>query len=131
MDPICAHKIGRGKPYGLGSVRIHINNLKIRELDADTGRVELTELCYENLGHNIAEDSEAVKTLKIMAAAEPLRHDVSYPRIDGNKTESFRWFVNNRTKKETKTLQPTFSKILPKAEEELDTQNICGKRLHT
>lgn len=131
MDPICAHKIGRGKPYGLGSVRIHINNLKIRELDANTGRVELTELCYENLGHNIAEDSEAVKTLKIMAAAEPLRHDVSYPRIDGNKTESFRWFVNNRTRKETTTLQPTFSKILPKAEEELDSQNICGKRLHT
>lgn len=31
-DSNCAHKIGRGKPLGFGSVKIHIDNLKIQIL---------------------------------------------------------------------------------------------------
>ena len=131
MDEVCAHKIGRGKPYGLGSVRIKIRSLEIREVDGDTGTVKLVRKTYKDLGMDIATECEPVKTLKIMACAEPLRHDVSYPQVEGDEKESFIWFNNNKKNEDSKNQQPAFSKILPKPEEELDTNNSSGKRLDT
>ena len=131
MDEVCAHKIGRGKPYGLGSVRIKIRDLEIREVDGDTGTVKLVRQTYKDLGMDIATECEPVKTLKIMACAEPLRHDVSYPQVEGDEKESFIWFNNNKKNEDSKNQQPAFSKILPKPEEELDTNNSSGKRLDT
>ena len=96
MDEVCAHKVGRGKSYGLGSVRIKICDLEIREVDGDTGTVKLVRKTYKDLGMDIATECEPVKTLKIMACVEPLRHDVSYPQVEGDEKESFIWFKNNK-----------------------------------
>ena len=52
-DSRCAHKIGRGKPLGFGSVKIRIDDLKIQTLDKETGELKLVSGDYEKLGKHI------------------------------------------------------------------------------
>lgn len=134
-DSDCAHKIGRGKPLGFGSARIRIKGMKIREFNPDTGEWRLADRRFDNLGKNIAINSEAIKTLKLMANAKKGHYpeDVSYPRLlDGSQgEESFRWFANNRRNQDSKGMQPAFTKILPKAVEEFGPEKRQERRLDT
>ena len=92
---------------GAGSLE-KIRDLEIREVDGDTGTVKLVRKTYQDLGMDIATECEPVKTLKIMACAEPLRHDVSYPQVEGDEKESFIWFNNNKINDDSKKQQPAF-----------------------
>lgn len=51
-NPACAHKIGRAKPLGFGSVRLSIDNLYLREIDKGTGIWEMKrETNIDNFFH--------------------------------------------------------------------------------
>lgn len=131
FDSECAHKLGRGKPFGFGSVRIQIDDLKIQRLYPETGELKLISMDYKNLGANIDESGEAIESLKLLANWKKRPHDVSYPVLDDAKEgESFRWFVKNRKNVDSKGMQPAFSNILPKASEELGEKRNQKRRLN-
>lgn len=118
-DSACAHKLGRGKPLGFGSVKIHIEDLKLQHMDRETGEIKLLSTDFKPLGIDIDEGKEAIKTLKLMANYENIPVNISYPEADDNRgKESFRWFVNNRVG--GSGMQTSFEQILPKALE------VCG-----
>ena len=130
----CAHKIGKAKPLGFGSARIRIRGLNVREFHPDAGEWKLASWDLHDFGKNIAGNSDAVKTLKLMANAEKGCYptDVGYPKLDGKKEgESFRWFAKNRQPEDRKDIQKSFTKILPKAVEEFGPQENQEKRLNT
>lgn len=130
-DSECAHKLGRGKPFGFGSVKIHIDDLKIQKAYPETGELKLISTDYKGLGVSIDENGEAMKSLKLMANWKNRPRDVSYPVLYGAKEgESFRWFVKNRKNVDSKGMQPAFSKILPKASEELGENRNQKRRLN-
>lgn len=129
-DSECAHKLGRGKPFGFGSIRIHIDDLKKQKINLETGELELVSTDYKDLGAKIDESGEAIKSLKLMANWKNRPLDVGYPVLKKDKKgESFRWFVKNRKKVDSTGIQPEFSKILPKAVEELGEKRNQKRRL--
>lgn len=129
-DSGCAHKLGRGKPFGFGSVKIHIDDLKMQKMYPETGELKLISMDYEELGANIDERGEAIESLKLIANWENRPRDVSYPALDMAKEgESFRWFVKNRKNADSKGMSLAFSKILPKASEELGEKRNQKRRL--
>ncbi|WP_343208486.1 TIGR03986 family type III CRISPR-associated RAMP protein [Anaerolentibacter hominis] len=135
-DSTCAHKIGRGKALGFGSARISVREMKIRQFSEATGAWELIDENEKlhNLGNSISINSEAISTLKLMTGADKGLHptDVCYPKIDERKeNESFRWFAENKRNQDSKKMQPAFTKILPKAMEEIGPHKNQEKRLNT
>lgn len=139
-DPDCAHKIGRAKPLGFGSVRINVDELHIRKIDETTGRWymmdigangnESFEKFFEDSPVDIAKVPQA---LKVMANWEKRPDNVRYPfgedksrDVQGkeNASGSHQWFTINKGED---NLHHNFIKILPKAEEEID-KNLCGKK---
>ena len=128
-DSRCAHKIGRGKPLGFGSVKIRIDDLKIQTLDKETGELKLVSGDYEKLGKHIDVTGNAIKTLKIMTNYQDSPKDVGYPEVDNIQgKESFRWFGKNHIGFGNQT---EFIKILPKAVEEHGPEKNQMKRLNT
>ncbi len=79
-DKGCAHKLGRGKPYGLGSVLIKISDIKIRTLDESTGKMSLQDMRIQDLDSNISpeNDRKSVKILKKEATWKEHLKKVSY-----------------------------------------------------
>lgn len=47
-DPDCAHKIGRAKPLGLGSVRMSVKQVGSRQIDQETGEWSCRSQFLEN-----------------------------------------------------------------------------------
>ncbi len=127
-DSSCAHKIGRGKPLGFGSVKIRIDNLKIQTLDKETGELKLVSGDYDKLGVHIDEAGNPIKTLKLMADYQNRPLDVGYPEVDnGQGKQSFRWFGKNRIGFGSQT---EFLQVLPKAVEEYGPEKNQMKRLN-
>ncbi|WP_339162664.1 TIGR03986 family CRISPR-associated RAMP protein [Siminovitchia sp. FSL W7-1587] len=129
-NPDCAHKIGRGKPLGLGSVRIKIDELKLREIDRNSGVWHLQDTPVKK--YTINNNTTSMDNmLKIARFEHPLKDKISYPRVTGgnqrknkpNETASHQWFnKNNKNKK-------SFSKVLPTIEEELEKEDKKNKWL--
>lgn len=122
QDKQCAHKIGRGKPLGFGSIQLQVQNVQKREINLDTGEWELNNLVLDR--HIENEAISAIKSLKTIAnwANKPDYRDVSYPlgedtsQLKDNKvnaTASHQWFRGNQS-------NGLFNKVLPKIEEEID-----------
>lgn len=141
QDSSCAHKLGRGKPLGYGSTRIHINELSIRKIVPETGEWDIKKIKDLGfLGEIDSEADEAIKILKLMANWEKRPPNVSYPKGKGranpkskkkNEDASHQWFKNNRTiLKGTNSMEPVFAKVLPKPEEECQKPENFAKVLH-
>ena len=124
-DPDCAHKIGRAKPLGFGSVRMSVKQVGIRQIDQETGEWSCRTQTLEN---SPIEITDAIKILKMMMNWDKWpKADVRYP----NDTASHQWFKGNRDKAtDARTMQPTFAKVLPKPEEEMATQEPLRKWLY-
>lgn len=141
-NPDCAHKMGRGKPLGFGSVQIIAEGLHIRNIDEATGKWETLTVgnhCavnYEDFfGESGFSSKEIPEALKIMSNWERRPSGVSYPQGEGltkegdenaNANASHQWFRMNRQKK----LGHEFSKVLPTAEEDVDINLDQGKALY-
>ncbi len=138
-DAECAHKIGRAKPLGFGSVKIHVDELRFRDINTETGAWEMSK---QNLGGLLTdfteEKGEAVEALKIMAnwVKRPgnlglLKRGgntipVCYPKGEDtskkgdNASASHQWFAGNRNRsQDSNNMQPVFAKILPEVKDEV------------
>ena len=94
----CNHRIGRGKPYGMGAVKVEIEKLKIREYGLKNGEISITEK-ESDPGIYILGNREEANKKYIELYSAPLSKEegelVEYPTsMDGD--EIFRWFANNR-----------------------------------
>lgn len=122
-----AHKIGRGKPLGLGSIRIKIEHVKVRDINQD-GDYNLIEKNLEEEGlikNQPLLDILTFKPEKSIEEENEFSNLVSYPIVktdDGreekiNDTASHQWFELNRKKKGGK-------QTLPSIEEELNSEKV-------
>ena len=106
-----AHKIGMGKPVGLGSARIRVEKTKIRKLTFKEGKLHYHFEDYHRDGKDpgtLFDTSEAV-----VSAVERIldfRHapqNITYPYcVDSDRQplpEHYRWFVANRQIRERAT----------------------------
>lgn len=117
-DKSCAHKLGRGKPFGFGSVKIHIDNVMRLNPNMETGQMQMKQMDIKDLGNNIEVGKDPIKTLKLMSSWENCFCDISYPKANGQKNRSYEWFKKNKQCGSKEIDIPCFSKILPKAIEE-------------
>lgn len=133
-NPACAHKIGRGKPLGFGSVQLIIDNMYLREIDEETGIWKMKrETNIEDFLSNSVETCEALKIVQMMANWEEQPLNVQYPSVEQgiygkpskkNETASHQWFKNNKE-------NGYFMKVLPKADEDAKKELEKEKALYT
>lgn len=139
-SPECAHKIGRGKPLGFGSVQIIVDKLHIRDIDEKTGCWKIKTIgekekinfedFFKDSGSLL---SEIPESLKIMANWEKRPSNVDYPRGEDktnkgeNEEAAHQWFTLN---KGTNNFNPVFDKLLPVAEEDVNKNLENGKALY-
>ncbi|MDD2401840.1 MAG: TIGR03986 family CRISPR-associated RAMP protein [Clostridia bacterium] len=139
-DPECAHKIGRAKPLGFGSVRISVEDEYVRKIDEKTGEWS----CQRRINQTDSKIKEtaSIKSLKEMVnwKKKPIP-TVCYPLIEvkgenhkekkANDEASHQWFLGNRSRvKGANPMRPMFSKVLPKPEEETDGDDSSEKWLY-
>ena len=102
------YKIGHGKPLGLGSVKIVVENVTVRDFDRETLQYSLKELDAEKLIENSRiKISTALEKIVSMETAKGMK--VSYPiaedktKTNSNSSAAHQWFIANRTIKGTGT----------------------------
>lgn len=111
-----AHKIGRAKPLGLGSVQITIDEIILRTIDKESGQWQLNT-CQRHL-YMVELNKEMKILMNIMQHPMVFQKDVQYPKVYStksgvNNTASHKWFTKNKKSN-------CFDKVLPKIEEELN-----------
>lgn len=113
------HKLGHGKPLGLGSIKVAVDGVKVRSIDRDGYRVECySEICFDYAeelnpirlaakvqSRLIASSPETVSQLLFFADFESIGKDklITYPLDDDGKGKSnsragHKWFSWNRKK---------------------------------
>lgn len=122
-----AHKIGRAKPLGFGSVQIKIGAIQTRSIDRKTGQYFFkNEARKKYFDNQIPQNSELLEILKF----KPVLHGkpVSYPKVKGkgnheksNEIASHQWFNNNNCNKKK------FIKFLPTIGEETSNNDTSVK----
>lgn len=110
-DSEYAYKLGTGKPLGMGSVKIKVDDVFIRQINKDTFEYELMSFKdkYEKYFiddklfecFNFSVDSKMLKSLEQLTSFNYVKDKeaVSYPVAKdelGNPCEGYQWFMNNR-----------------------------------
>lgn len=120
-----AHKIGMGKPIGLGSVRISVSDVFVRTVSMENGSVRYSYCEYKPdrlPGVSIPEPSQmnhralgcGESVLKEFLTVTEFEHPyepVEYPTVEG-KEENYLWFGANKQIKSTGT-KPVIHQPLP------------------
>ncbi|MEO0237628.1 MAG: TIGR03986 family CRISPR-associated RAMP protein [candidate division WOR-3 bacterium] len=107
-----AHKIGLGKPLGLGSVKINVIKVKIRKLENSNEKVIYKFEDYQLDNNFIPETKEEIlNELLIITNYKEAPTNISYP-LNENSDKTFEWFVANRSIKSTGT-KPVINQVLP------------------
>ena len=103
IDSQKCHKIGHGKPIGLGSVKITIEDISVRSYDLisnnyNNSKMPLTITNYQNIKDF---DKKSCKELcRITDMSIMARQNISYPFIEGaipgdSDTAPYKWFNEN------------------------------------
>ena len=120
------HKIGMGKPLGLGSVKIVVNSIKKRIIDLNTlnNVYRYDSIDVKNIDFNEISNEFDDKTLKEVKAAlnlNSIEGTISYPKAMDIKEEEtiFNWFIANKCSSSNggKGTKPKINKTLCKATE--------------
>lgn len=130
-DGNCAHKIGRGKPLGYGSVKIQLKRLVTRSVSENgewlLNQYEPDPNCIGKWKHQDTEeqrDNRVVETtdqrdeiLQIATFCQEIKDIISYPKgkVEGagkNSEASHQWFTLN--KQQEKQILPTIQEELSK-----------------
>ncbi|WP_128733427.1 hypothetical protein [Geobacillus sp. T6] len=94
------HKIGMGKPLGLGSVKIKVDRVKTREfvLCNDTVEYRETEKEYsiEEIERQIDKTKKNIAQFLKITKLDNGIENISYPRVAKNDDKGYTWFVENR-----------------------------------
>lgn len=103
-NSVYCHKIGHGKPIGLGSVRIRTNKVLKREYENNMSYSIEDITSSMNWSCNTLDSSicDEIRFLSDIRTTENV--NVSYPFIDNastvdKKTASFQWFAENKNSK--------------------------------
>ncbi|WP_166740257.1 TIGR03986 family type III CRISPR-associated RAMP protein [Shouchella lehensis] len=134
-----AHKLGRGKPLGYGSVQVKLEKLALRQFDFESGEWKLStykpaEIVYwkseeknrDLLNNKLSDKANSVRKqlLEITSINLELKDLISYPKIKGTKNDnrinakaSHQWFTKNR-----KLVEKNKKKNLPTISQELDNK---------
>lgn len=104
------HRLGMGKPLGLGSVKIGFKSLRVHRLDkryvsaraGDPGFIDasLDPLGFAAQAMNQLLHSNPALCKSLLAIGEPehVQHPVHYPQVHGRhvEIENFKWWVENK-----------------------------------
>lgn len=141
-DKSCAHKLGRAKPLGFGSVKIAIAEIRERTIDRTEGSWVVSQL-FDGKDENAkklestCEVTVVMQEIKTMMdwenrfspkATEVRQAEVCYPKGNcgsgDNAMASHQWFTGNRSRSEGASgVNPKFAKVLPKVIEEVTQQD--------
>lgn len=96
-------KLGTGKPFGLGSVSLRVNNVKIRkisykndEVSYKEGAYDFSNINYDNAGLSKEVKDEFLKITKLDVVPKNL--EVCYPKTSASNDKGFEWFIANHAK---------------------------------
>jgi CRISPR-associated protein (TIGR03986 family) len=114
-----AHKIGMGKPLGMGSIKITVTEVMIRDILMDSETIEyniadrLEKLNYSSMNHEeIGCSQKVLKEFLFLTRLEhPFSNIIAYPANVGEK-ENYKWFMENKKIKGTGT-NPIIENPLP------------------
>ncbi len=111
------HKIGMGKPLGLGSVKIVVNSVKKRIIDLDT----LDNVYkYENIEIDLPKfNDDVLREVKIATNLNSVKGTISYPKATDKKREEtiYNWFIANKCFNGGNGTKPKINKTLCKVTE--------------
>ncbi|MEQ8172702.1 MAG: TIGR03986 family CRISPR-associated RAMP protein, partial [Candidatus Eremiobacterota bacterium] len=116
-----AHKIGMGKPVGMGSVKISVNDVKVRNITLNEKRIEhklVSDKIYlkqpdlkKEIINLLGCSSKVLEDFLKITDFEYAPNNVSYPK-NTDSEESYNWFVANKTCKGT-GVSHIIAQILP------------------
>ena len=113
-DSLQCHKLGHGKPLGLGSVKIRIEDVTIRTFSPETYEYhEENEFLkpYDQHLKDVFSNRENVRNvLKVTRMPEPEEssYEIGYP-AESPKGDIFKWFASNRAAFD----KPAYKQLLP------------------
>lgn len=97
IDGNYCHKIGHGKPIGLGSVKIAIEEIKIRSFaNGFYTEKDMTELASSDLSSEFSSATNISNIRRVTDFNAVNGALIGYPTIESGNTEIFKWFAENR-----------------------------------
>lgn len=113
------YKFGGGKPLGLGSVSLKVNNVKLRKINFDSSTMYNVEEYKEYENPNFDKNAEEA-FLIVCNYASTKDLEVRYPstkeQVNENIEEGFKWFENNHKcikKSPNRRTQMRIEQVLP------------------
>lgn len=112
------HRIGKGKPYGMGAVKVSVKNLIFHEYHFKDGRVEAEEVPGNLSEYRLQENDFSGKYKKekeeifiYSVMLDKSEGDlVAYPTIEGDD-RIFKWFGKNRGSVKNEKIESVLPKI--------------------
>lgn len=96
LDSDKCHKIGHGKPIGLGSAKIVINDVTVRSFkDGIYSEESHSEYLKDNKGEMFGNTQNVRNILKVTDMNTVESKQIHYPRTE-NSPDIFKWFADNR-----------------------------------
>lgn len=124
------HRIGKGKPFGMGAVKIDIKQIELNNYVFNNGKIERkketkdrSEIDWEGFKLSNPEYDEAIKFIKFYSQKLPEEHgkEVRYPVGEDNRGRRtiYEWFVLNRGS----IRSPKIEYILPELNPDISIQD--------
>lgn len=113
IDGNQCHKLGHGKPVGLGSVKIIAEKVTVRSFsDGNYTEKDMTELVLNNLKAEFVSPENVANVLRVTNFNAVDGALIGYPTIESGNTDIFKWFAQNRGS--FSTGKPSYKQKLPK-----------------
>lgn len=107
------HSIGHGKPLGMGSAKIVVDKVELRELSIEAGKIIRTgDKAYDykkqSLLEAFPESKACARQVEIITQIHEFDSEIAYPTPEDSSI-IYKWFSNNRGPMN----RPTIKQILP------------------
>ncbi len=91
------YRLGAAKPFGLGSIAVCVDTVKLRKVEAEKGIIDIREENYtEEILDSVFPKKQVEQFRKCMDFHAVEGETVSYPFVgEISHTEGFEWFVKN------------------------------------
>lgn len=116
------HKIGMGKPLGLGSVKIKVRQVKIRKIELLDDTISYKEVDVDYQPHKLEEvidlNAKYVKEFLKITDMNEAKTNLSYPiaknlTVEKNQDAIYHWFIGNRNLRSKSSMRPKVHRSLP------------------
>lgn len=132
------HKLGMGKPLGLGSIKIDAPKIKVRKLSLQKGKIEhaIEEFSVPNFPSETEKIAEmlgcspnVLEKFLMMTDWEKAPQKISYPQATNHKerepakTGTHLWFVGNKQIPPGTGVSPVIHATLPEIKDEVEERS--------